>query len=70
MVTISVIVDKQYLQLSNPIQALINKSDTNNGVGITNIKKRYGFFTDKEVLITNDGKVFSIAVPLLDSTLE
>lgn len=36
-------------------------------IGLTNIMSRYGFYTDEEVVVTDDGKTFCVCLPLLDS---
>jgi sensor histidine kinase YesM len=37
-----------------------------NGTGIENIKERYEFFTNKKVIISEDGGKFSVGLPLLN----
>ena len=36
------------------------------GVGLKNIKKRYGFYTNKQVLVREEDTVFEVIIPLLD----
>jgi hypothetical protein len=36
------------------------------GVGINNVKSRYSFYTDKEVIIQKDTDLFKVCLPLLE----
>ncbi|SFU18824.1 Histidine kinase [Algoriphagus locisalis] len=38
-------------------------------VGLENIKKRYALITDRPIEIENDGHLFSVSLPLLDTSL-
>jgi len=38
---------------------------TSNGIGLSNIKSRYHFFNDKEVVITKTAEKFEVCVPLI-----
>ena len=53
-----------YLYVEN---ALHKKAGSEgNGTGIENIKERYEFFTDKKVIISEDGGKFIVGLPLLN----
>jgi two-component system LytT family sensor kinase len=41
----------------------------NTGLGLSNIRKRYAFYTDQEVRVFDDGSTFEISLPLLKSDL-
>lgn len=59
--------DSEYLTVENSIQQKVSSSNSSNGVGLQNIMKRYRFFIDKEVTVTNDGQSFRVKLPLLTS---
>ncbi|NNM19474.1 MAG: Pr2TM family membrane protein [Croceitalea sp.] len=54
----------QNLVVSNNLQAkqVVKKSS---GVGLQNIRQRYGILTDKQIFITKSEKDFSVSLPLL-----
>lgn len=54
------------LKVSNPIQPKIME-DVGNGIGLVNLMERYRLKWNAEVKITNDGKVFEVSLPLIDS---
>jgi two-component system, LytTR family, sensor kinase len=54
-----------YLTISNKLQK-INFPEVKTAVGLDNIKKRYSYFTDKEVVIVENDQSFSVSLPLLD----
>jgi sensor histidine kinase YesM len=55
--------DKDYLWVSNTIQ--LRKSTYSTGLGLNNIKMRYSFLTDRQVIIETTGDRFMVKVPLL-----
>lgn len=54
-----------YLTITNNLQK-INFPEVKTAVGLDNIKKRYSYFTDKEVVINEANQLFSVSLPLLD----
>ena len=46
---------------------ILSRSDISESTktGIKNIKQRYSFFTDKKVIVSNNGKVFKVILPLI-----
>ncbi len=55
--------EEDYIIVKNNLQ----KKDTvidSNKVGLENIKLRYRYLTDKEVIIENDGKNYSVRIPV------
>jgi two-component system, LytTR family, sensor kinase len=64
--TIELMVDdnNEYITITNNLQVM-NSYVESNGVGLENIKKRYACFTDKSIIIKNDGQVFEVSIPLL-----
>jgi len=57
-------IDDQYLYVENTLQK--KAGSEGNGTGIENIKERYEFFTDKKVIISEEGGKFSVGLPLLN----
>jgi len=55
--------DDQYLMVENRLQKKPGSEGT--GSGIENIKSQYGFFTDKKVIISENGERFLAGIPLL-----
>jgi two-component system, LytTR family, sensor kinase len=64
--TIEISIDQknEYISISNNLQ-FMNAHGESNGVGLENIKKRYACFTETEIEVKNDGKVFRVSIPLL-----
>lgn len=55
--------DDQYLVIENQLHKKAGSEGS--GTGIQNISDRYGFFTDKKVLITFNSEKFKVSIPLL-----
>ena len=55
--------DDQYLIVENRLQKKAGSEGS--GSGIQNIKSRYEFFTDKKVIISENGTTFLVSIPLL-----
>ncbi len=49
--------------ISNSIKAKLSKDST--GIGLNNLKERYQYLSDKQVVIKNDGKSFMVELPIL-----
>lgn len=54
------------LKVSNPIQPKIME-EPSNGIGLANLADRYRLKWNREVEILDDGKVFEVTLPLIDS---
>ena len=52
------------LIIENPIKLRSNIADSTK-TGLENIKMRYSFYTDKKVIVMNNGKVFKVILPLI-----
>lgn len=61
-VTISA--NRDYLMVSNPLQPKIDDSEKGTGIGLKNIASRYRLLTDGDVSIVDDGKTFTVRLPL------
>jgi two-component system LytT family sensor kinase len=57
--------NKQYIEVSNVIQAKTTKEESLQ-IGLQNIQQRYSFFTNKKVTISQD-KEFIVLLPLLEN---
>lgn len=56
--------ENQYLTIENKLQK--KSGSEGNGTGIDNIKSRYQFFTDRELLLAISKEYFRICIPLLN----
>ncbi|MFY0600671.1 MAG: histidine kinase [Cyclobacteriaceae bacterium] len=61
--TIEVVVTDLHCQVSNNIQEKLEKDST--GIGLSNLKSRYDFLTDRQVEITNSEVEFIVKIPVL-----
>ncbi len=64
-ITVETSDDGKHIIISNNLQKLIFPSTTK-ALGLENIKKRYNFFTDSQVIIDEKENVFKVILPLLD----
>ncbi len=62
--TIKIETKNDTLIVTNNLQPKQTMNDSN-GIGLNNIVHRYSLLTSREVEITNDGIIFSVALPLL-----
>lgn len=65
---IYILTDKGYLVVQNNLQKK-HMNNTNFGLGIQNVKRRYALLTTKNVVIENGLADFKIKLPLLDNWL-
>ena len=56
--------ENDYLCMRNNIQPKVSTISSGN-VGLKNIQSRYGFFTEKKVIIENTNAYFTVKLPLL-----
>jgi LytS/YehU family sensor histidine kinase len=52
------------LVIENLIKQRSNVSESTK-TGLKNIEQRYSFFTDKKVIVSNNGKIFKVILPLI-----
>ena len=52
------------LVIENPIKPRSNVADSTK-IGLKNIEQRYSFFTDEKVVISNNGEIFKVILPLI-----
>lgn len=55
---------KEYCIVTNNIKEKLTKDST--GIGLTNLKERYKYLSNKEVIFSNDGKFFEVKIPILE----
>jgi sensor histidine kinase YesM len=63
--TIKIFANDQYIVVENNIQVKKVLPEESKGIGLENIKHRYGFLTSKKVEIVNDSKSFVVRLPFL-----
>ena len=63
--TIEIGVSEKFIEIKNNLQKVINPSST--GLGLVNIKNRYKYLTEKEVIIEETDKYFRVSLPLVES---
>lgn len=63
--TITIDIENRYLKVCNPIQLRTDVGESTK-IGLQNIKDRYAFLTNKEVIITNNENSFCVSLPLLE----
>jgi two-component system LytT family sensor kinase len=54
------------LVIENPIKPRSNVADSTK-MGLKNIEQRYSFFTDEKVIVSNNGGIFKVILPLIQS---
>jgi len=62
--SITLTIEGEYLVVQNNLQK-IDVGTASNGTGLQNLKQRYAYFTDAEVLIEETATHFTVKVPLL-----
>lgn len=62
---ISIIMDSNYIVVSNQKQAVSFSNNTETGIGLTNLNERYRLLTGKGLEINDDKDIFSVKIPLL-----
>ena len=60
---VDIIISDDRVVVRNNVQEKLTKDST--GIGLSNLKARYRYLSDKEVEINNDQKTFEVALPLL-----
>jgi sensor histidine kinase YesM len=58
-----------FISVSNNVQAKSGGLETNSGLGLDNIKKRYDFLTQQRVQINHLNGTFEVKIPVLNSNL-
>lgn len=61
--------EQSELCVSNPMYPKLVAPDTN-GTGLQNLESRFVLLTDKKIKVTNDGKTFTVCLPLTRSKNE
>ncbi len=63
-ITIDISIRDQRLIVKNNIKKR-KDSETSTQLGLANIKKRYAFYTNKDVIVDNDNHLFKVSMPIL-----
>jgi LytS/YehU family sensor histidine kinase len=63
---ISIRTEGDRLVVSNPINPKL-RPEKGTGIGLTNLSHRWKLLTGHDIEITNNGKIFSVALPFLKS---
>jgi sensor histidine kinase YesM len=64
--TIKLYQDQDFVVVENSLRKKIALAENSNGIGIDNIKKRYQFLTNKEVLVIETGGKFIVKLPIIE----
>ena len=64
-ITIDIYIRDHRLQVKNNKRKRID-SESSTKLGLANIKKRYAFYTNKDVIIDDDNTLFKVSLPLLN----
>jgi LytS/YehU family sensor histidine kinase len=64
---IRIFLEEDYLVVSNNLQTKKTLSDSL-GIGLENIRKRYSFLTSKPVVISEKEELFSVKLPIIETT--
>jgi sensor histidine kinase YesM len=67
-ITINIFTENETLVVQNNIRKRDDSCESTQ-LGLANIKKRYAFYTKKEVLVEDSGTQFKVVMPLLSSEL-
>ncbi|MCW5910650.1 MAG: histidine kinase [Cyclobacteriaceae bacterium] len=65
--TVKVYASDQYLAVENSLLQKTALPEESPGLGLDNIRKRYEFLTDKQVLIEETKEVFKVSLPIVKS---
>ncbi len=64
---IEIFEENEYLVVKNNIQKKSTVRNNSNGIGLDNLKKRYAYLSDLEVVIDESDNEFIVKIPLLES---
>lgn len=64
--TINILSEEDYIIIRNNIQYKYSETYSSN-VGLSNIKNRFKYLTDKQVVINNDNSIFEVKIPLIEA---
>ena len=65
--TVSIDVQLQTLTVTNNLQTRLNKEESSQ-TGLNNIRARYKHYSNKQIDVINDGKKFTVKLPLLSKS--
>jgi len=61
---VEVLINDSYCVVSNNKKEKLDKDST--GIGLNNLKERYKYLTDREVILTDTPEKFEVKIPILD----
>ncbi|MFN3841625.1 MAG: sensor histidine kinase, partial [Cyclobacteriaceae bacterium] len=64
--TIHIYADKDFVVVENKLQKKKTQSEASFGVGLNNIRLRYTFFTDREVVVEELTDKFIVRIPVIE----
>ena len=62
--TVEVEIDQEYCVVSNNIKEKLAKDST--GIGLTNLRERYKYLSDKKIILLNNESKFEVKIPILE----
>ena len=65
--SISISEENNYIVVKNNTQKKTSVRTNNNGIGLDNLKKRYTYITNQEVIIDESENYFSVSIPLIEN---
>lgn len=63
--SISIVVDEEWVTVSNPIQPKFNASTESTGFGLSSLVARYGYLTRRKIEIRMEQNTFAVRIPIL-----
>jgi hypothetical protein len=59
-------VDKGFVWVENKLQRKSVMGENSSGMGLNNIRSRYAFLSNKEVIVKEEVDKFSVGLPIID----
>lgn len=63
--SISIVVDQEWVVVSNPVQPKINASTESTGFGLSSLVARYAYLTRKKIEIRKEQNTFTVKIPII-----
>lgn len=63
---ITIYSDGNNIYVSNPLQPKIDNSERGTGIGLRNIASRYELLMNKDITVIDDGKTFTVKMPIAE----
>ncbi len=62
---ISIVVDQEWVSVSNPVQPKINASTESTGFGLSSLVARYAYLTGRKIEIRKEQNTFAVKIPII-----